>query len=119
MASEELATVRELLRGLDMGPLSIAERRAAGESFASPPPPGTTVEPTDAGGVQAEWVIAEGLGAGDVLLYVHGRAAGVNVTIEVWDEMPHVWHAFVGLLPESTQAIERIGAWLRERWPRD
>jgi hypothetical protein len=24
--------------------------------------------------------------------------------------------AFVGVLPESAQAIERIGAWLRERW---
>jgi acetyl esterase/lipase len=47
------------------------------------------------------------------------RAAGVDVTLEVWDEMPHVWHAFTGLLPESDQAIERIGGWLRERWPQD
>jgi monoterpene epsilon-lactone hydrolase len=42
------------------------------------------------------------------------RAAGVNVTLEVWDEMPHVWHAFAGLLPEADQAVERIGGWLRE-----
>jgi acetyl esterase/lipase len=40
------------------------------------------------------------------------RAAGVDVTLEVWDQMPHVWHAFAGLLPESDQAIERIGTWL-------
>jgi acetyl esterase/lipase len=40
------------------------------------------------------------------------RAAGVDVTLEVWDQMPHVWHAFAGLLPESGQAIERIGTWL-------
>jgi monoterpene epsilon-lactone hydrolase len=42
------------------------------------------------------------------------RAAGVDVTLEVWDEMPHVWHAFAGLLPEADQAVERIGGWLRE-----
>jgi acetyl esterase/lipase len=295
MASEELAAVRDMLSGIDMGPLTVAERRAASESFASPPPPGTTVDPTDAGGVPAEWVTAAGVTASHVLLYLHGggyqggspamlrnlvahisaaarcrvlsvdyrlapehpfpaavddtlaayryllragtspaaiaiggdsagggltlaamvalrdagdplpaaavvmspwtdlaltgesvrtrvdvdvmikpagaresaetylagadprhpyasplyaelrglppllihvgdaevilddstrfatkaRAAGVDVTLEVWDEMPHVWHAFVGVLPESAQAIERIGAWLRERWPRD
>ena len=45
------------------------------------------------------------------------RFAGVDVTLEVWDEMPHVWHAFAGLLPESDQAIERIGTWLQVRCP--
>ncbi len=45
------------------------------------------------------------------------RAAGVEVTLEVWDQMPHVWHAFAGLLPESGQAIERIGGWLQSRYP--
>jgi acetyl esterase/lipase len=45
------------------------------------------------------------------------RDHGVDVTLEVWDEMPHVWHAFAGLLPEADQAIERIGAWLTERIP--
>jgi epsilon-lactone hydrolase len=45
------------------------------------------------------------------------RDHGVDVTLEVWDEMPHVWHAFAGLLPEADQAIERIGGWLTERMP--
>ena len=45
------------------------------------------------------------------------RAAGVEVTLEVWDEMPHCWHTFAGLLPEADQAIERIGRWLQERTP--
>jgi acetyl esterase/lipase len=45
------------------------------------------------------------------------REAGVDVTLEVWDEMPHVFHAFAGLLPESDQAIERIGDWLQHRYP--
>ena len=45
------------------------------------------------------------------------EAAGVDVTLEVWDEMPHVFQAFVGLLPEADQAVARIGAWLQARLP--
>jgi epsilon-lactone hydrolase len=291
VGSEELATVHELLRGVDLDGLSIADRRAAVESIAAQPPAGTTVEPADADGVPAEWVIAAGVTGTRVLLYLHGgayqigspatlrrmvalissaaqarvlsvdyrlapehpfpaaiddalaayryllrggtdpaviaiagdsagggltlatlvalrdagdpvpaaavamspwtdlaltgeslrtradvdvmikpaamretaatylagadprhpyasplyadlrglppiliqvgdaevilsdstrfaakaEAAGVDVTLEIWDEMPHVWQAFAGLLPESDQAIERIGAWLRAR----
>jgi len=43
--------------------------------------------------------------------------AGVDVTLEVWDDMPHCWHTFAGLLPEADQAIGRIGRWLQERIP--
>jgi len=293
MASEELKAVQELLRGVDLKGLTIAERRTATESAASVPPAGTVVEPVDANGVPAEWVTAAGVGDGRVLLYLHGgayqigspaglrrlvallsgvaqaralsldyrlapehpfpaavddtvaayrwllaegtdpatiaiagdsaggglalgtlvalrahgepmpaaavllspwtdlaltgeslrtraavdvmikpgsmrqdaavylagedprhpyasplyadlrglppllihvgdaevvlddstrvaaraREAGVDVTLEVWDEMPHVFHAFAGLLPESEQAIERIGDWLKHRYP--
>lgn len=42
------------------------------------------------------------------------EAAGVDVTLEVWDEMPHVWHAFAGFLPEADAAIERIGTFFRK-----
>jgi epsilon-lactone hydrolase len=291
MASEELATVQELLRGVGLEDLTIAERRVAMDSVLAQPPPGTAVEPADAGGVPAEWVIAAGVDSARVLMYLHGgayqagspatlrhtialisaaaqarvlsvdyrlapehpfpaavddavtayrflldgggdpaaiaiagdssggglalaslvalrdagdrlpaaavaispwtdlaltgeslttradadvmikpdgiredaatylagadprhpyasplyaglrglpplliqvgdaevilddstrfaakaRAAGVDVTLEVWDQMPHVWHAFAGLLPESDQAIERIGGWLQAR----
>lgn len=45
------------------------------------------------------------------------RDAGGNVTLEVWPDMPHVWHAFNGLLPEADQAIARIGLWLQEQIP--
>ena len=41
------------------------------------------------------------------------RAAGVDVTLEVWPEMPHVWQLFGGFLPEADAAIERIAAFLR------
>jgi len=29
--------------------------------------------------------------------------------------MPHVWHAFVPFVPEARQAIEHIGAFVRQR----
>lgn len=41
------------------------------------------------------------------------RKAGVDVELEEWDQMIHVWHAFALLLPEGRQAIERIGEFLR------
>lgn len=293
MASEELQAVREMLKDVDLDRLSVTERRAAAASISSQPPPGTTVDPVDAGGVPAEWVVAAGARSRRVVLYLHGgayqigspatlrymiallsgaagarvlsvdyrlapedpfpaavedaiaayrwliaggtepavialagdsaggglalgtlvalrdagdqlpgaavalspwtdlaltgeslrtraavdvmikadgmsetakaylagqdprhpyasplyadlrglppmlihvgdaevllddstrlaaraRSHGVDVTLEVWDEMPHVWHAFAGLLPEADQAIQRIGGWLRERIP--
>lgn len=43
------------------------------------------------------------------------RASGVEATLEVWDAMFHVWHAFAMLLPEGQAAIERIGAWVGAR----
>jgi acetyl esterase/lipase len=43
------------------------------------------------------------------------RRAGVDVELEVWPEMIHVWHAFAALLPEGREAIERIGAHLAKR----
>jgi acetyl esterase/lipase len=43
------------------------------------------------------------------------KAAGVDVTLDVWDEMIHIWHIFAPLLPEGQQAIEQIGAWVKEK----
>ena len=43
------------------------------------------------------------------------KAAGVEVTLEVWDDMIHVWHFFAEMLPEGQRAIDRIGEWVRER----
>jgi acetyl esterase/lipase len=45
------------------------------------------------------------------------REAGVDVTLETWDEMIHVWHAFAVILPEGRQAIDRIGEYLLTRLP--
>ena len=43
------------------------------------------------------------------------RAAGVDVTLEPWDEMIHVWQIFAGMLPEADQAIAGIGEFVRKR----
>jgi epsilon-lactone hydrolase len=41
------------------------------------------------------------------------RAAGVDVTLEIWDDMIHVFQAFAPMLPEGRQAIEKIGEFVR------
>jgi epsilon-lactone hydrolase len=41
------------------------------------------------------------------------KSAGVDVTLEEWDEMIHVFQAFAPLLPEAQQAIAKIGAFLK------
>ena len=43
------------------------------------------------------------------------RVAGCDVEIEVWPRMPHAWHHYARILPEGRRAIERIGAFLRDK----
>jgi monoterpene epsilon-lactone hydrolase len=43
------------------------------------------------------------------------KSAGVEVELEVWDEMIHVWHVFAKLLPEGQQAIDKIGTFVIAR----
>jgi acetyl esterase/lipase len=43
------------------------------------------------------------------------REAGVDVTLEAWEDMIHVWHFFALLLPEGQQAIDRIAGFIRKR----
>lgn len=42
------------------------------------------------------------------------KAAGVDVTVEVYPEMIHVFQLFAPVLPEGQQAIDRIGAFLKQ-----
>lgn len=44
------------------------------------------------------------------------RAAGVNVELQVWPQMIHVFQQFAEELPEAREAIERIGAFLQQQW---
>lgn len=48
-----------------------------------------------------------------VSLDARARAAGVATTLEIQDEMIHVWHYFYPLLPEGREAIARIGAFVQ------
>ena len=43
------------------------------------------------------------------------KLAGVDVELEVWDDMIHVWHVFAKLLPEGQQAIDKIGKFVIAR----
>jgi epsilon-lactone hydrolase len=49
------------------------------------------------------------------LLAERAGADGVDVKLDVWPEMFHVWHVFAGRIPESTAAVEQIGTFLQDR----
>jgi acetyl esterase/lipase len=44
----------------------------------------------------------------------HMRATDGDVEIDVWPGMWHVWQMFIGLMPESRAAVEKLGAFVRE-----
>ena len=69
MASEQLKAVLELVGSVDLGTLTLQERRALMGSAGAPPPEGTQVDPVDANGVPAEWVAAAGVTGERVVLY--------------------------------------------------
>ena len=43
------------------------------------------------------------------------RKAGVDATLDVWDQMVHVWHWFFPMLDEGQQAFDRIGEFVTAR----
>jgi acetyl esterase/lipase len=43
------------------------------------------------------------------------KVAGVEVEIEVWEEMIHGWPFFAPLIPEAREAIDRMGTYIRRR----
>nr|ABI18351.1 esterase/lipase [uncultured bacterium] len=51
-----------------------------------------------------------------IKLDAKAKADGVKSTLEIWDDMIHVWHAFHPMLPEGKQAIVRVGEFMREQW---
>ena len=42
------------------------------------------------------------------------RSANVNVTLEVWDGMIHVFQLSAGFVPEARKAVENIAAFLKK-----
>ena len=59
---------------------------------------------------EAEVLLDEG-----VRLAAAAEEAGVDVTLERWPEMPHVWQVFAGRVPEATKAVETIGRFVADR----
>ena len=45
------------------------------------------------------------------------EAAGVEVQLDIWEEMIHVWPFFADILPEGRQAIDKIGDYIKARVP--
>ncbi len=39
--------------------------------------------------------------------------AGIEVELDVWRDLPHVFQAFAGLLDEADAAITKVGGWIR------
>ena len=42
------------------------------------------------------------------------REAGVEVRMDVWDDMIHVWHVFAPILPEGKRAISQAGEFIKK-----
>ena len=45
------------------------------------------------------------------------KAAGVDVTLEVWPEMQHEWQFAARFLPEGRRAIARVGTFMKRVYP--
>ncbi len=41
---------------------------------------------------------------------------GVDVTLEIWDNMWHVFQSLAAVLPEAKQAIDNVGRWAQKRF---
>ena len=43
------------------------------------------------------------------------RSAGGEITLHLWPEMMHVWHALGPGIPEAREAVAEVGEFLRAR----
>jgi len=49
-----------------------------------------------------------------VRLAENGKKAGVDITLDVWDDMIHVFQIFAGVAPEAKEAIQKMGEFARK-----
>jgi acetyl esterase/lipase len=49
-----------------------------------------------------------------IRLAERAREAGVDTTLDVWENMWHVWHFFAGKMPEANIALNHIGRFIRK-----
>ncbi len=52
-----------------------------------------------------------------ISLELVAKAAGVNVTLEVWEDMVHIWHYYHPMLGEGREAIKQIGEFVKMHVP--
>jgi len=50
-----------------------------------------------------------------IQLAERAKAAGVDTTLEVWEQMIHVWHWFLPMLDEAEEAVAAIGRFAESR----
>lgn len=43
------------------------------------------------------------------------KTAGVDIQVDYWEKMVHVWQAFGSYLPEALQAIQKLGAYIEKK----
>ncbi|MFE2943019.1 alpha/beta hydrolase [Streptomyces sp. NPDC059255] len=43
----------------------------------------------------------------------HAQAAGVDTELKIWDGAFHVFHNYLGIIPEADQALAEAGAWIK------
>jgi acetyl esterase/lipase len=55
---------------------------------------------------------AEALKSDSLRVARKAAAAGVDVHLEEWAEMMHVWHSFAPRLPEAASALDHIAEWI-------
>jgi len=49
-----------------------------------------------------------------VRLAERAKAVGVDVKLDIWEDMIHVWHAFAAFAPESRDGINQIGEFIQK-----
>ena len=49
-----------------------------------------------------------------VRLHDKAKAAGVDTRLHVYAGLPHVWHMFIGSVPEAAQALREIAEFVKE-----
>jgi epsilon-lactone hydrolase len=129
MASAELQAVIDQLRAHPIDPNAPLE--VLRTAFpAAPAPEGTTVTPVDAGGIPAEWVVADAAAPDRRLLYLHGggyvicspathrdlagrisKAAGVAVLVLDYRLAPE--HPYPAAVDDATAALR----WMHDHGP--
>ena len=43
------------------------------------------------------------------------KNTGIEIQVDYWDKMVHVWQAFGVYLPEALEAIEKLGAYIEKK----